>query len=228
MSGAARVAAAEAAGTFGLIVAATGSIALDGRTGNWLGVPFISGMHFAGLAVLVWAFGRYSMAHFNPAVTAAFAVTGHLRARMVPLYLGAQAAGAVLGSLFVLYAVGNYSALGANSPGEPYGPAAYFAVEFAATVLLMGVIVVAVSLKRLAAWAAASAIGAVVALDVLFFGSVSGASMNPVRSLAPAMVLGDPEYLGYMWLYVSAPLAGALAVAAAYRARFSSRVLRRI
>ena len=228
MSGAARIALAEAAGTFGLIVAATGSIAFDGRTGYWLGVPFIAAIHFAGLAVLVWAFGRYSMAHFNPAVTAAFVVTGHLRARMAPLYIGAQAAGAVLGSVFVLHVVGDYAGLGANSPGEPYGPAAHFAAEALATALLMGVIAAAVSVRRLGAWAVASAIGGIVALDVLVFGGVSGASMNPARSFAPAVVSGDPAYMAHMWLYLSAPLAGALAVACAYRARFSSRVYRRI
>lgn len=228
MRAAARIAAAEAVGTFGLVVAATGSIALDGRAGYWLGPPFIAAMHFAGLAVVVWAFGRYSMAHFNPAVTAAFVATGHLRARMAPLYVGAQAAGAVLGSLLVLHAVGDYAGIGANAPGGSYGPGAHFAAEVLATALLVCVILAAVSVRRLGAWAVAASIGGVVALDVLLFGGVSGASMNPTRSLAPALVSGDPAYLGHMWLYASAPLAGALAAAAAYRARFSSRVLRRI
>lgn len=228
MSGAARIALAEAAGTFGLVVAATGSIVLDDRAGHWLGAPFIAAMHFAGLAAMVWAFGRYSMAHFNPAVTAAFVVTGHLRARMAPLYVAAQAAGAVLGSVFVLHAAGDYAGLGANSPSEAYGPAAYFAAEVLATILLMGVIIVAVSVRRLGAWAVASSIGGVVALDVLLFGSISGASMNPIRSFAPAVISGDSEYMSHMWLYLAAPLAGALAAACVYRARFSARTSRRI
>lgn len=228
MRRAARIAAAEAAGTFGLVAAATGSIAVDGRAGYWLGAPFIAAMHFAGLAVVVWAFGRYSMAHFNPAVTAAFVATGHLRARMAPLYVGAQAAGAVLGSLLVLHAVGDYAGIGANSPGAQYGAGAHFAAEVLATALLMCVVLAAVSMRRIGARAAAAAIGGVVALDVLAFGGVSGASMNPIRSLAPAIVSGDPSHMGHMWLYASAPLAGALGVAAAYRWRFSSRVRRRI
>lgn len=228
MRRAARIAAAEAAGTFGLVAAATGSIAVDGRAGYWLGTPFIAAMHFAGLAVVVWAFGRYSMAHFNPAVTAAFVATGHLRARMAPLYVGAQAAGAVLGSLLVLHAVGDYAGIGANSPGAQYGAGAHFAAEVLATALLMCVVLAAVSMRRIGARAAAAAIGGVVALDVLAFGGVSGASMNPIRSLAPAIVSGDPSHMGHMWLYASAPLAGALGVAAAYRWRFSSRVRRRI
>ena len=227
MRGAARTAAAEAAGTFGLVVAATGSIVLDGRAGYWLGAPFVAAMHFAGLAALVWAFGRYSMAHFNPAVTAAFVATGHLRARAAPLYIGAQAAGAVLGSLFVLHAVGDYAGLGATLPGEAHGPAAHFAAEVLATALLMGVIVIAAGARRLGARAAALAIGGIVALDVLLFGGISGASMNPIRSLAPAVVSGDPAHMAHMWLYLSAPLAGALAVACAYRARFSARACRR-
>lgn len=228
MSGAARIAVAEAAGTFGLVAAATGSIALDGRLGYWLGVPFIAAMHLAGLAAVVWIFGRYSMAHFNPAVTAAFVLTGHLRARMAPLYAGAQAAGAVLGSLFVLHIVGDYAGIGANSPDASLWPGAHFAVEVTATALLMGVVLAVVSMRGLAAWAAAAAIGGIVALDVLLFGGMSGASMNPIRSLAPAIVSGDPSHMAHMWLYASAPPAGALAVAALYRARFSSRVLRRI
>ena len=228
MSGAARIAAAEAAGTFGLVAAATGSIAIDGREGYWLGAPFIAAMHLAGLAAVVWMFGRYSMAHFNPAVTVAFALAGHLRARLIPLYVGAQAAGAVLGSLFVLYIVGDYAGIGANSPGASHGPAVHFAAEVLATALLMGVVLAAVSMRRLAAWATAAAIGGIVALDVLLFGGISGASMNPMRSLAPAIVSGDSSYMGHMWLYASAPPAGALAVAALYRASFSSRILRRI
>lgn len=226
--GAARIAAAEAAGTLGLVVAATGSIALDGRLGYWLGAPFIAAMHLAGLAVVVWAFGRYSMAHFNPAVTAAFVLSGHLRARMAPLYVGSQAAGAVLGSLLVLHAVGDYAGIGANSPDAAHGPAAHFAVEVLATALLMGVVLAVVSMRRLGAWTVAASIGGIVALDVLLFGSLSGASMNPIRSLAPAIVSADPSYMAHMWLYASAPPAGALAVAAAYRARFSHRILRRI
>ena len=218
---AARALGAEAAGTFGLVVAATGSIVLDARAGFSLGLPFVAAMHFAGLAVLVAAFGRYSMAHFNPAVTVGFALAGLIRPRLVLPYIAAQAAGAVPGSLFVLHVAGDYAGLGASVPdAASHHTAVLFGAEAAATAILMGTILVAASLRGLPVWAAASAIAGAVALDVALFGPVSGGSMNPIRSLAPAAVSG---MTGYLWLYWTAPFAGSLAVAAAYVARRGPR-----
>ena len=207
------VLAAEATGTFGLMIAATGSIVYDAVNNYAYGLGFIVLMHMLGLWFLVFVFGRYSMAHFNPAVTLGFAVTGHIQWRAVPAYVGAQAAGAVSGSLFVLYALGNYANLGLNSPDPSYGMGYVVGIEAAATVLLMGGILCIIRTK-VSAPVVGVVVGGIVALDVWFFGQVSGASMNPIRSFAPALVTG---MMDDMWLYVVAPMAGALVPAAIYR-----------
>lgn len=206
-----KVFAAEAAGTFGLLVAATGSIVYDGI--QPMGLWFVALMHLVGLWILVSVFGKYSMAHFNPAVTLGFAITGHARWRMVPCYLAAQVAGAVPGSLFVLYALGNHAELGLNRPDYAYDALPLFGIEVAATILLMGAILCIVSTK-VHGVVAGLVVGSVVAADVWFFGPVSGASMNPVRSFAPALITGVMQD---MWLYVAAPLAGAAVPALTYR-----------
>lgn len=209
-----RVFAAEAVGTFGLLVAATGSIAYDGIQDYALGLEFVALMHMLGLWFLVFVFGRYSMAHFNPAVTLGFAITGHARWGMVPTYLAAQTLGAISGSLFVLYSVGYHADLGLNRPDYTYEIPAILGIEAAATTLLMGAILCAVGARTHAA-VAGLVVGGIVAVDVWFFGPVSGASMNPVRSAAPAIVSG---MLGDLWLYLVAPLAGVLAPSLMYRA----------
>ena len=206
-----RIFAAEAVGTFGLLVAATGSIVYDGI--QPMGLWFIALMHLLGLWILVVVFGKYSMAHFNPAVTLGFAITGHARWRMVPCYVAAQAAGAIPGSLFVLYVLGNHAELGLNRPNYTYDAFSLVGIEAAATVLLMGAILCIVN-TRVHGVVAGLVVGGVVATDVWFFGPVSGASMNPIRSFAPALVTGIMQD---MWLYVVAPLAGATTPALAYR-----------
>ncbi len=214
---------AELVGTFGLVLAATGSIVLDGAAGFVLGPAFVALAHFAGLAAMVFVFGRYSMAHFNPAVTLGFVITGHTRVRAVPVYLSAQAAGAVSASLLVKYTVGNHAKLGLNAPNPEYYIGAAFGAEVLATALLMGVILAVVG-GRMHAALAGVAIGGMVAIDVLLFGPVSGASMNPMRSLAPAAVTG----LFYdLWLYWTAPFLGSALVAAACRRRLAAARARR-
>ena len=210
---------AEAAGTFGLLVAATGSIVYDGMLGGTLGIVFIAVMHFVGLAVLVFAFGRYSMAHFNPMVTLGFWITGHTSTSKVPVYLAAQAAGAFAGSLAVKHILGDYAGLGYNYPDYDLPMHVILASEVAASVFLMGSILLVVGSRR-TPLVASLTIAAVVALDVYFFAHVSGASMNPIRSLAPAVVTG---HLGDLWLYWSAPFAGTLA-AVLFRKRFGHLV----
>ena len=206
--------ASELAGTFGLLVAATGSIVYDGQTGFALGLGFIAAMHFVGLFVVVFLFGRYSMAHFNPAVTVGFALSGHISPGRIPLYLAAQAVGTVFGSLFVKYAIGSYAGLGLNAPDYQYGLPLVFVAEAAATIFLMGVILAVLSIRCVRAEVVAAAVGGIVALDVFFLSSISGASMNPIRSLAPALVTG---LFDDVWLYLTAPLAGAALAAVAYR-----------
>lgn len=206
-----KVFAAETAGTFGLLVAATGSIVYDGI--YLMGLWFVVLMHLVGLWILVSIFGKYSMAHFNPAVTLGFAITGHARWRMVPCYVAAQLTGAIPGSMFVLHILGNHAELGLNRPDYSYQISLLFGIEVAATILLMGAILCIINTK-VHGIVAGLVVGSVVAADVWFFGPISGASMNPIRSFAPALVTG---VMHDMWFYVAAPLVGAAVPALIYR-----------
>jgi aquaporin Z len=209
---------AELIGTFGLVVAATGSIVYDGMMGNTLGIGFISAIHFIGLGAMIFLFGRYSMAHFNPAVTVAYFVAKYISAKQILVYVTAQAIGAFLGSLFVKYVFGNFASLGANSPNYEYPIGLFFGIEVLATVFLMGSILIAVNIKGLQTIFISAIIAGTVAMDVFFLSSVSGASMNPIRSLAPAIFSGA---IGDLWLYWSAPFVGSTIVGFIYRKKFS-------
>lgn len=178
-----------------------------------LGLGFVALAHLAGLGILVAVFGRYSMAHFNPAVTLAFAITGHAKMSQIPTYLSAQILGAISGSLFVMYTLGYHADLGLNRPDIAYGIIPVFGIETAATIVLVGAILGVVRWRPHAV-IAGLVVGGTVALDVWFFGPISGASMNPVRSLAPALVTGIYDYL---WMYFAAPLLGALLPSLFYR-----------
>lgn len=201
---------AELAGTFGLLVAATGSIVYDGMMDNTLGIGFISIIHFIGLGAMIFLFGRYSMAHFNPAVTVAYFVAKYITAKQILIYIAAQIIGAFLGSLFVKYIIGDFARLGINSPNYQYPILGFFGVEVLATIFLMGSILIAVNIKGLQTIFISSIIAGTVALDVFFLGSISGASMNPIRSLTPAVFTGIFEDL---WMYWSAPFIGGIIVA---------------
>ena len=144
---------------------------------------------------------------------------------MLPLYFVAQTIGAVSGSLFVKFVIGDHAKLGLNSPNNEYNIVTIFGVETLATIFLMGIILIVVSKKNLHIGVASVAIGGVVALDVFFLGPISGASMNPIRSLAPAIITG---ILNDLWIYWTAPFIGSVIVAIIYRKKFSNYVSRKI
>lgn len=201
-----------------MVVCATGSVVLDARLGGELGLPFVALAPFAGVAAGVYLFGGTSMAHFNPAVTVGYFITGHITRVQVAYYVAAELAGAVLGSLFVMHVVGTDAALGANVPGHgAFAAEAMFGAEVLATAMLMAVILAVVRTRGLGGLGGL-AIGGIVGVDILLFSSVSGASMNPARSLAPALLSGAT---GDLWLYWSATFAGASAAALALRGRFA-------
>ncbi len=208
---------AELIGTFGLVVAATGSIVYNGSLNFSLGPVFVAGMHFIGISIVVLLFGKYSMAHFNPAVTIGYTIAGYLNPKMIPLYFLAQGIGAFSGILFVKYAIGNYAKLGLNFPNYEYSLAVIFGVEILATVFLMGGILLVVSSKKIHLGIISVVIGALVSLDVFFLGPISGASMNPIRSLAPAVATGIP---GDLWLYWTAPFIGSAIIALIFKKKF--------
>jgi len=206
---------AELAGTFGLLISATSCIVYDGMMGGVYGIGFIAIIHFVGIAVLINVFGKYSMAHFNPAVTIAFFITGHAKSKQLPFYFSAQTIGAFLGTIFVKYVFGDYALLGTNSPNLEFSMPEIIGYEILATVFLMGVIYVVVhkNQTKLSGILIAGMIG----LDVFFLGQVSGASMNPIRSLSPAIVSGVTTDL---WLYWTTPFIGTVLASIIYRKKF--------
>jgi aquaporin Z len=207
---------AEVIGTFVVVVFATGSVVLDAKLGGILGIPFIAFAPFIGVAIGVYLFGKISMAHFNPAVTVGYLITKHLRRELLFYYLTAEIIGAFLGSLFVKYVIGTEGNLGANAPNYDFSLPLLFGVEVLASALLMAVIVVVVYTKGLRRFSGI-AIGGIVGLDIFFLAFISGASMNPARSLAPAMLSGS---VGDLWLYWSATFVGTSIVALLVRKKF--------
>lgn len=207
---------AELVGTFFVVVFATGSVVIDAQAGGAYGTPFAAVAPAIAVAACVYAFGKISMAHFNPAVTIGFFITGHISKAQLPVYLGAEMIGAVLGSAFVMAFVGTEADLGANAPDHSFPLPFIIAVEVLATGLLMAVIYVVVHTKGLKGFSGI-AIGGMVGLDILFLSFISGASMNPARSFAPAILSGAVENL---WLYWSATFAGSAIVAFIARKKF--------
>jgi aquaporin Z len=208
---------AEVIGTFIVVVLATGSVVIDAKLNGALGIPFIAFAPFVGVAIGVYLFGKVSMAHFNPAVTLGFLITKHITKRLVVLYVTAEIIGALLGSLFVKYMMGSEAFLGANSPNYSYPLPLIFGVEILASALLMAVILVVVYRKGLRGFGGI-AIGGMVGFDIFFLAFISGASMNPARSLAPALLSGE---LANLWLYFTATFIGTVIIAFLFRKKFN-------
>ncbi|HEY2789169.1 MAG TPA: MIP family channel protein [Gaiellales bacterium] len=215
--GSARSLAAEAIGTFALVFAGCGAIMVDSQTAalGHIGVAISFGLV---IMVMIYAVGHISGAHFNPAVTLAFAVSRHFPWARVPAYWAAQIAGATAAALVLRGSLGDVAHVGATLPSGSNGQA--FLWEGVLTFFLMFVIMAVATDTRAVGESAAIAIGATVALDAMFGGPITGASMNPARSLGPALVSGD---LTAIWIYVAAPAAGAAVGALTYQYLRGSR-----
>ena len=207
---------AEIIGTFTVVVFATGSIVIDAKYGGIFGLPFVAFAPFVGVTIGVYLFGKISMAHFNPAVTIGYFITGHINFKQLPKYFAAEIIGAILGSLFVKYLIGDYANLGTTFPNYSFPLPVIFAIEASATALLMIVILIVVYTNGLKGFSGI-VIGGIIGLDILFFSFISGASMNPARSLAPALL---SLHLSDLWLYWSATFVGSSIVALLLRHKF--------
>jgi MIP family channel proteins len=204
---------AEALATFALVFAGCGAIVTDATHAGALGTVGIAAVFGLVIMVMIYATGHLSGAHINPAVTIAFTLTRHFPLRDAIAYVAAQLAGATAGALLLLAAWGDKpTALGATVPSVGVGTALLY--EIVLTALLMFVIVAVATDARAVGAGAAIAIGGAVALDALFGGPLTGASMNPARSFGPALAAGDWTDF---WVYVAGPIAGALLGAGAYQ-----------
>lgn len=197
-------AVAEIIGTFALVFCGTGAMVIDKQTGG--AVSHIGVAVTFGLIVMsmIYALGDISGAHLNPAVSIAFVLAGRLPARHLPVYIVSQVAGALLASGLLKYLFPTDELLGATLPAGPASQS--FVLELILTFLLMLVIINVATGSKEQGLFAGIAIGSVVLLEAMFAGPICGASMNPARSLAPAIVSGHTEYL---WIYLTAPTAGA-------------------
>jgi aquaporin NIP len=196
---------AEFLGTFGLVFAGTGAIVINQVSGGAIGHAGIALTFGLIVLAMIYTFGDVSGAHFNPAVTTAFAAARRFPWSDVPAYLFAQLLGAFSASAVLRILFPSNETLGATLPAGAAMQS--FILEVILTFLLMLVILSVSTGAKEKGITAGIAIGAVIALEAMFAGPICGASMNPVRSLAPALVSGKPASL---WVYLAGPMLGAL------------------
>ncbi len=197
---------AELLGTFTLVFAGTGAIVINAASNGAISHAGIALTFGLVVLAMIHTFGDVSGAHLNPAVTVAFAAAKRFPWRDVPGYVGAQLVGAISASLLLqcLFPQ-DQTSLGATVPAGSEMQS--FVLELVLTAILMLTILSVSTGAKEKGITAGIAIGGVIALEAMFAGPASGASMNPVRSLAPALVAGEP---GHLWIYLLAPMLGAL------------------
>ncbi len=197
--------AAEVFGTFALVFAGTGAIIVNDVSGGAIthaGVALTFGLV---VLAMIYTVGEVSGAHLNPVVTIGFCAARRMPWGEAPGYLASQLLGAFAASGFLKMLFPTHASLGATLPAGPVMQS--FLLEVALTALLMFVILNVSTGAKEKGITAGIAVGAVIAFEAMFAGPISGASMNPARSLAPAVVSGQLQHL---WIYIAAPVLGAL------------------
>ncbi len=203
---------AEFIGTFALVFAGTGAIVVNDVSGGTIthaGIALTFGLI---VLAMIYTVGDISGAHLNPAVTFGFWAARRLPARDVPVYIVSQILGAILASSALRFLFPQNRLLGATLPAG--SELQSFVLEILLTFLLMLTILNVSTGAKEKGITAGIAVGAVIGLEAMFAGPICGASMNPARSLAPALVCGHFEHL---WIYVIAPPLGASAAMLACR-----------
>jgi aquaporin Z len=195
--------------TFGLVIIGCGAIALNEATTGYLGavgIPLVFGLAVAGM---IFVFGPVSGAHMNPAVTVSLWISGRFEKKDVAPYVVSQMAGATAGAFLLRLLFGADWSLGVTVPsGAPW-------VSFALEVLMTWTLVFAVLAQKGGQGTVALLVGGIVTLEAIIGGPISGASMNPARSLGPALAAGQ---LAHHWIYWVAPLLGGWAAVKTHRA----------
>lgn len=209
---------AEFIGTFILVFAGTGAVVVDKITGalGHVGIALTFGLV---VTALIYAFGHISGAHFNPAVSIAFKVMGEFETKELAPYIIAQILGAILASttLYFMFledfkTVAEIGYLGATLPRGSWQQS--FVFEFILTFILMLIICASAVHARAVKSFAGIAIGFTVGLEAMFSGPICGGSMNPARSIGPALVSGNLEHL---WIYIVATILGAILAVFTYK-----------
>lgn len=195
----------EFLGTFALVFAGTGAIVINNASGGAITHPGIAITFGLIVLAMIYTFGDVSGAHFNPAVTTAFAAAGRLPWPDVPGFIVAQLMGALAASGLLRFLFPADATLGGTLPAGAAMQS--FVLEIVLTFFLMLVILSVSTGAKEKGITAGIAIGSVIALEAMFAGPICGASMNPARSVSPAIVSGHFEHL---WLYLAGPLLGAL------------------
>jgi aquaporin Z len=197
---------AEFIGTFALVFCGTGAIVINQESGGavtHVGIAFAFGLV---VMVMIYSIGAVSGAHMNPAVTIAFSIAKRFPAKEIVPYIVSQLIGALAASFVLRLLFPSNELLGSTIPAGNITRS--FVLEFILTFFLMFVIIQVSTGSKEQGMFAGLAIGSTVLLEAMFAGPICGASMNPARSLSPALVSGHLEYL---WIYLVAPLAGAIA-----------------
>jgi MIP family channel proteins len=196
---------AEMAGTFGIVFIGTGSIVLNDFTDGGITHPGVSAAFGLIVMAMIYLFGKISGSHFNPAVTLSLWLARKFERHQVLPYLVSQLLGAFLGSLLLRLLFPAALSLGETLPANDAVLGA-FLLEFLMTFLLMFLVMLLVLDVIKKPNASGALIGSLIFLEALFGGPFSGASMNPARSIAPALVSGHIQHL---WVYIAAPILGA-------------------
>lgn len=204
--------AAEAFGTFALVFAGTGAVVVDAITGGAVGHVGVAATFGLVVMAMIYAVGDVSGAHLNPAVTLGFWVARRMPGRCVAPYVVSQLAGAFAASLALRTLFSNSARLGATLPAGSDWQS--FALEAILTALLMFVILCVSTGPKEVGVMAGIAVGGVIGFEAMFAGPICGASMNPARSLAPAVVSGHMQSL---WVYLIAPVLGSVASVPCWR-----------
>lgn len=196
---------AEAIGTFCLVFAGTGAIVVNDISQGAIthvGIALTFGLV---VMAMIYTIGDVSGCHINPAVTLAFCAAGRFKFQQAVPYIIFQLIGALLASVLLLAMFSEHETLGATLPAGSWLQS--FVIEVVLTFMLMFVILSVSTGAKEKGVTAAIAVGSVVAFEAMFAGPICGASMNPARSIAPAIVSGQLQFL---WIYIAAPTIGAL------------------